>query len=262
MEPIASISRDDARSLVGMVFDLDDTITREGRIEAEALSALEALSAAGLGRVLVTGRPFGWTQVLARVLPIDAAAGENGAAWTWTGAGRRSLVRSIYVDDDLGRVYTLLEDVRHEVRRVLPEIELAADSELRRFDLAFDIGEHAHVEAAEVAALVACIEACGAQALVSSVHVHASASVHDKGAGALAAIEDALGAELADPRRWLFVGDSGNDATAFGRFPLSAGPSNVASHLPRLPTPPRFVATLDRGRGFAEIVRHVLEARR
>jgi hydroxymethylpyrimidine pyrophosphatase-like HAD family hydrolase len=72
-----------------------------------------------------------------------------------------------------------------------------------------------------------------------------------------------LGQDLdAERERWLFVGDSGNDAAAFAHFPLSAGVANVASHLSALPVPPRFVSQADRGRGFAEIAEQLLGLRR
>jgi hydroxymethylpyrimidine pyrophosphatase-like HAD family hydrolase len=86
------------------------------------------------------------------------------------------------------------------------------------------------------------------------VCVHAMLGDYDKAIGVVRACEAALGerVDLA-PERWLFIGDSGNDAAAFAYFPLSAGVANVREHLARLPVPPRYVSQADRGRGFAEI---------
>ncbi len=50
-----------------------------------------------------------------------------------------------------------------------------------------------------------------------------------------------------------------DDAAAFARFPLSVGVANVREHLPRLPVAPAFVTEADRGRGFAELGRLLLE---
>jgi hydroxymethylpyrimidine pyrophosphatase-like HAD family hydrolase len=113
-----------------------------------------------------------------------------------------------------------------------------------------------------IARLVELIHAAGARSLVSSVHAHAFFGAHDKATGAAAAVKAVLGRELGAERdRWLFVGDSGNDAAAFAYFPVSAGVANVRAHLGRLPVPPAFVASAERGAGFAEIAALVLRAR-
>jgi hypothetical protein len=57
----------------------------------------------------------------------------------------------------------------------------------------------------------------------------------------------------------VFVGDSGNDAEAFAYFPKSVGVANVRAHLDRLPTPPRYVTDAERGEGFAELARRLME---
>ena len=59
--------------------------------------------------------------------------------------------------------------------------------------------------------------------------------------------------------RWLFVGDSGNDAAAVAWFPNSVGVANVAEHLHQLPIKPAYITVSERGRGFAEVADAVLE---
>ena len=59
--------------------DIDDTITTEGRLTAEAYGALERLQEAGLAVVPVTGRPAGWCDLIARFWPVTGVVGENGA---------------------------------------------------------------------------------------------------------------------------------------------------------------------------------------
>jgi hypothetical protein len=116
--------------------------------------------------------------------------------------------------------------------------------------------------AEEIDRLVAIIEDEGARSAVSSVHAHAQPGDWDKASGIERAARDALGIDMAKQReRWLFIGDSGNDAAAFAYFPVSVGVGNVRRSLLRLPTPPRFVTRLDRGRGFAEMAQYVLSAR-
>jgi hydroxymethylpyrimidine pyrophosphatase-like HAD family hydrolase len=152
--------------------------------------------------------------------------------------------------------------VRERVARELPFVQLADDCWARRCDIAWDVGERAHLSSDEIASLRTLIESAGARCLVSSVHAHALAGDYDKATGAILAAREALGCDLRrEPGRWLFVGDSGNDAAAFAFFPLSAGVANVRAHLATLPVAPRYVSQADRGRGFAEIAARILLAR-
>ena len=76
MAPLQSM---DARDLRGLLFDLDDTVTTRGKLTAAAYAAMERLHAAGRIVVAVTGRPAGWCDHIARMWPVDAVVGENGA---------------------------------------------------------------------------------------------------------------------------------------------------------------------------------------
>jgi HAD superfamily hydrolase (TIGR01484 family) len=261
MQPIAELTAAEARGLAGVVFDVDDTLTRAGRLEHAAYSALWQLREAGLILLAVTGRPLGFAEVIARTWPVHAAVGENGAGFIReTGA----LLQVGYYAPEAERTShaALLDRVRTRIARDAPFARYSDDTWARRCDVAWDVGERVQLSAAQVAELRRLIESEGARCLVSSVHAHALAGDYDKATGAVLAGREALGCDLeAERERWLFVGDSGNDAGAFSFFPLSAGVANVRAHLHALPTPPRFVSQADRGRGFAEIAQHVLSLR-
>jgi HAD superfamily hydrolase (TIGR01484 family) len=261
MQPIRSIDRAACRNLRGLVFDVDDTLTRDGVLEAEALAAMFRLRTAGLTAIAVTGRPLGFAEVLARLLPIALAVGENGAGYVRVA---ESGVVAGFLDDESAHTAqrALLERVRARIRRDAPWATISDDSWARRCDVAYDIGERVQASSQQVAQLTALIEDEGARAIVSSVHAHASGSSCDKARGVVHACRTELGADLdAERERWLFVGDSANDAAAFAYFPLSAGVANVREHLARMTAAPRFVSERDRGDGFAEIVDVVLERR-
>jgi HAD superfamily hydrolase (TIGR01484 family) len=261
MQPIAELSAAQARGLTGVVFDVDDTLTRAGRLEQVAYAALWQLRDAGLRLLAVTGRPLGFAEVIARTWPVHAAVGENGAGFIRdTEAG---LQVGYYAPEAERTAHAaLLARVRARVARDAPFARFSDDSWARRCDVAWDVAERMQLSAAQIAELRRLIESEGARCLVSSVHAHAVAGQYDKATGAVLAGREALGCDVAaDRERWLFVGDSGNDAAAFSFFPLSAGVSNVRAHLHALQTPPRFVSDADRGRGFAEIAQHVLALR-
>ena len=78
MKPLAELRRRRGRS-ARLLFDIDDTLTTEGQLTAAAYAALERLHDAGLLVVPITGRPAGWCDHIARMWPVDAVVGENGA---------------------------------------------------------------------------------------------------------------------------------------------------------------------------------------
>lgn len=246
----------------GLVFDVDDTVTADGALEAEALAAMHALRNAGLEAIAVTGRPVGWAEVFAATWPISFAVGENGAGWvTLTrGGGRRTLERGAF--DPSPVVRERRDALLAAVRMRMPDVKLASDSALRRFDLAFDVAENEKLPPDRVEMLRATCEELGASVVVSSVHLHAAFGGWDKAVGVVRGAASVLRVDEATVRdRFVFVGDSGNDAAAFSFFSVTVGVSNVHEHLGRLPTPPRFVTTAARGKGFAELAQRLVAVR-
>lgn len=247
--------------LRGVVFDIDDTVTRNGVLEPTAYVAMHLLRGAGFELVAVTGRPLGWTDVIAHLWPVRVAVGENGAGWTWVDeAGtHEGYFCTAPERDEQAR---LLDSIRLQVASTMPEIRTTDDHRHRRCDLAFDIGEAVSLPRPRIDALVGLIEGAGARSSVSTVHAHAVPGPWDKARGVTSALREVLGIDLREEReRWVFVGDSGNDAAAFEWFPKSVGVANVCAHLDRLPTPPRYITDGDRGIGFAELADHLTASR-
>lgn len=247
MRPLAELDAD----VRGVVFDVDDTVTRDGKLERIAFDAMWRMADAGLDLVPITGRPLGWSDLFARMWPVRLAAGENGAGWAWSDD------EGFHVDyfestDTRARSLALVEEIRAE----MPELRVSSDDALRRCEVAIDVGEHESVPADVVSKLVARVEAAGGRAPVSSVHCHIAFGGWNKAVGAAKAIESVLGSF--DAAAWVFVGDSGNDAEAFAAFPHSVGVANVVEHLHRLSSPPRYVTRASHGAGFAELADHLL----
>lgn len=261
MEPLSALPREVLRDVPGVVFDVDDTLTRGGVIEVEALAALHRLRGWGLQVALLTGRPIGWAETLAALLPVSLAVGENGAGWAFIEG--RSLRRGRFEPDaERGPREAKQAALAARIATQLPWAQPASDSALRVCDLAFDVGESFRASPEQVTALRTSAQAAGAQVTVSSVHLHAHFGGWDKASGVARAVERVLGvAPLELFSRWIFVGDSGNDAPAFARFERTVGVANVKDHLASLSVPPRWVTTADRGRGVAELVEAIGEAR-
>ncbi|MFT3666787.1 HAD-IIB family hydrolase [Piscinibacter sp.] len=246
----------------GVLTDIDDTLTRDGAIEPEALDALAALRGAGLPVIAITGRPMGWSEPFARAWPVDAIVAENGAVALFVQDGA---LRIEYAQDEAARRRNArrLAEVSRRVQREVPGALPARDSAGRVTDIAIDHSEFAHLDDAAVARVVALMQAEGMHATVSSIHVNGWFGEHDKASGARWMVRRLLDRELeAERAHWLYVGDSTNDQRMFGHFALGVGVANLMRFAAQLHTWPAWITAGERGAGFAEVARRLLAARR
>src|SRR5208283_5892932 len=70
MRPLAEMPERDAARVRLVLTDIDDTLTCDGRLPADAYRALEDLSVAGFMVAPITGRPAGWCDMIARFWPV------------------------------------------------------------------------------------------------------------------------------------------------------------------------------------------------
>jgi HAD superfamily hydrolase (TIGR01484 family) len=250
-----------AQQLRGVFTDVDDTLTAHGKIVPEAYAALARARDCGLRVVLVTGRPAGWAEVMASLFPVDAAIAENGAIAALPRGDR------IYFDDAQTRKDGQLRRERALVRMraELPSIELARDARLREIDLAFDIAEHETVPEPMIARATEVLRASDLRTTRSSIHLHGTYSTADK-AQMCARVAQSLWGEPEDElrERYLFVGDSPNDAPAFAFFRHTIGVANVRAHeavLANVSALPWAVTKEAAGLGFAQLIARLLNAR-
>src|SRR5262245_53352280 len=136
LRPITEFPAADRRAIRGVFTDIDETVSSESRLTAEAYGALEQLKAAGLLVIPVTGRPAGWCDMVARFWPVDAVVGENGAFWMWLdrSAGR---LRTRFVQNEATRAEGRfrLEAVKADVLHEVPGTGIASDQPYRAADL-------------------------------------------------------------------------------------------------------------------------------
>jgi HAD superfamily hydrolase (TIGR01484 family) len=261
MKPLSAFPAADARSMVGLLFDLDDTVLSHGVLTREAYEALWSLHEAGLRLVAVTGRPSGWGEVIARQWPIDGAVTENGAVHV-VRAGKGVALMFDGTESEVEHRRARLDALVMTVRHAMPFVHLSDDVHARRSDVAWDIGERHRLEPDVVEELAALVIQAGARTTRSSVHLHASFERDDKASGVIrfvhARFGDDAGAAL---HRWAFVGDSSNDAACFAAFKTTFGVDNVRAYARTISVPPRWVAPSKRGAGFAEIAKAILAAR-
>jgi len=249
------------RRIRGLLFDIDDTLTTHGKLSAAAYAAMERLKAAGRIVVPITGRPAGWCDQIARLWPVDAVVGENGAFYFWHDARGRKLQRR-YHDPDDARAQKLaqLNAIAKHILREVPGCAVAADQAYRETDLAIDFCEDVPplpLSAAE--RIAALMREAGLTAKISSIHVNGWFGGYDKLSMTRALFAERFGADLeASQREFTFAGDSPNDAPMFAFFENSVGVANVARFAATLPGTPRYVTRGESGAGFVELVDHLL----
>lgn len=256
------------RGITGVMTDIDDTLTADGAIAPAALSALQALRAAGLTLIAITGRPAGWCAAFAAEWPLHALVAENGAvAFVRAGDAGDAAdppVRKYYQQDAATRArnFQRMRAVVDSIQREIPQARLASDSGGRECDIAFDHSEHHQLDAAAIAQIVQRMRQAGMQATVSSIHINGWFGTHDKWQGANWIVRQLLGRTLAQElTQWVYIGDSTNDERMFEHFPHSVGVANIARFAPHMRHLPRYVTQQARGAGFAEMAHALLEAR-
>jgi HAD superfamily hydrolase (TIGR01484 family) len=250
------------RRVVGVLTDIDDTLTTEGEITPDALASLAALRAAGLPVIATTGRPLGWAEQRARAWPLTAVVAESGAlALVADAAG---VMQVDYAQDEATRKLNTqrLQAALAEIQRVVPEARPGLDHVGSVTDLSIDHSEHFHLDQSQIDRVVQVMRAQGMNASVSSIHVNGWFGDHSKLTGARWMVEKLYGRSLDDERdRWVFTGDSTNDQAMFGFFPLAVGVANVMGFADRLTAWPKYITRGERGAGFSEVAAAVLAAR-
>lgn len=261
MQSLDALTPEEAGSLRGLLFDLDDTLLDGTLLTEVAYSALWRLHRAGLRLVAVTGRPAGWGEVMARQWPIDGVVTENGAVAYYREG--KSVRRIEEVDEATRRARRIrLASVYEALRERFPEVRLASDSHARQSDLALDVGETHEVSSSTRIAIAQKARELGARTFMSSIHLHLTFDGHDKASGAIAFLRALFDEDPTSVRSaYGFVGDSGNDASCFAAFRTTFGVANVRGGLASLAVTPRFVASKPRGEGFAEIANRIVELR-
>ena len=255
MTPIEQLGVSQLGAIKTVITDIDDTITTDGILTAIAYSALEKLRHSGLRVIVTTGRPAGWCDHIARMWPVDAVVGENGACCFWYDRkARRLFVRHSLPPQALRANRERLETVAAQVLADVPGTALASDQFCRLYDLAIDYCEDVpHVGEPCVRRIVEIMQAVGMTAKVSSIHVNGWFGTYDKLSMSRNIMLDLFGVDLDRDRDQIaYVGDSPNDAPMFAHFPYSVGVANVRDFVGKMDALPRYITQSRSGEGFAE----------
>ncbi|HET6263239.1 MAG TPA: HAD-IIB family hydrolase [Usitatibacter sp.] len=264
MKPLAQFSLAARKSIRGVFTDIDDTLTTAGTLPAVSYAALERLRAAGLLVVPVTGRPAGWCDHIARMWPVDAVVGENGAFWFRHDARAGRLVKRYVVNDEERALRRArLGAIADRILREVPGCAIASDQPYREADLAIDFREDvAPLPLGDVQRIVSLMESEGLTAKASSIHVNGWFGGYDKLSTTRLMMREEFAIDLdASRASYVFAGDSPNDQPMFRFFPDSVGVANVREMEELMQDLPAWVTPSPGARGFAELAESLLAAR-
>ena len=265
-KPIAEIRAQLCRKLKIFFCDIDDTLTSGGLLTPESFGAVWRLYEAGIEVVPVTGRPAGWCDHIARMWPVAAVIGENGAFTYSYDREERKMRRGSLIDEQertQGR--EKLERVRERVLREVPASRISADQAFRTIDLAIDFCEDVvpPLSPEQIDRICAIIEEEGAAYKISSIHINCWFGSFDKVSGVRAFLEE-RGQNL-DNREVQdsisFIGDSPNDEPLFAALRHSIAVANIRSFMDRLSRMPAYITDSESAEGFSEAVRIILGKR-
>jgi HAD superfamily hydrolase (TIGR01484 family) len=244
-----------------VLLDIDDTLTTDGRLTAAAYAALQSLSGRGLQVIPVTGRPAGWCDLIARFWPVDAVIGENGAFYFHYDRQARVMTRRFWLSaEQRDAARRRLHQLGEEIIAAVPGARIAADQPYRTADLAIDFAEDTGpLPPTEIDRIVALMQAAGASAKVSSIHVNGWFGDWDKLAMTRCLFRETYGIDLDRQRDAVaFIGDSPNDEPMFAHFPHSVAVANVRPYLPCLKSLPAYITESEAGDGFVEFAAMLL----
>jgi len=238
--------------------DVDDTLTWHGQLPAETLIALSALQRAGLKVVAVTGACAGWCDHIAQLWPVDAVIGENGAFIMEKKNGFLT-VSSGELMSTIVEKQSILKQQIIEILIDYPELNLTLDQSYRLCEVAIDIGQNRQPVSPDVIAeVMSKINALGANATASSIHINSWYGEHSKKATSFSFLQEKGLSEAQIIEQACYIGDSLNDELMFANLPKSVGVANIQNYWNKLKHHPQVVMSEPGGYGFAEFSKLLL----
>ena len=262
MKPLDQIPDNLRQSLRGIFSDIDDTITTNGMLSAEAYSAIENISKRGIDFIPITGRPAGWCDMIARFWPVRGVIGENGAFFFSYDRKKKKMIRR-YIQSQKERLEGLkkLEIIKQNVLKKVTGSAVASDQFSRISDLAIDFCEDVpELPIEAVKKIEEIFVESGATAKISSIHVNGWFGDYNKLEMTRIFTKEILDIDLdLNKDKFVFCGDSPNDEPLFQYFPNSCGVANVKGFKSEMIHLPKYVSDLKGGKGFVEICKKLLD---
>lgn len=254
MKPLSTAPVEEFQEIRYVLTDIDDTLTKEGKLMPEAYSAIWELFGLGINVIPVTGRSAGWCDMIMTQWPVTAVIGENGAFAFIKEEETYRLLSHPLVNNTEPR--KALKRIERAVLSSVPSSRVTRDQFSRLFDLAIDYAETSpKLSLKDAGRIKKQAEALGASAKISSIHVNIWFGDYDKLSMVLYLLLNYWNVNKTRlMKEVVYCGDSPNDEPMFAYFPLSVGVGNIRQYRSFIQDLPAYVTSRMFGDGFAEFV--------
>ena len=253
MKPLSKLHQKKIEKVKVLMFDLDGTFVGNNILKSSTYRSLEKLRLHGIKAVVVTGRPAGWCDLIAKWWPVDSVIGENGALSFGMLNGK--MQREIFdTAISLEESNKLLDSLFKDIKSNYEGVHLTTDQPFRQWDMALDISEEYSMDMEEVKKIYDFCISKGANAAISNIHLNIWYGKYNKCAMALRILEN----WNMNIEECIYIGDSPNDAPMFKVFPLSVGVSSVKEYTDFMSDFPSYITNNDANQGFEELVNLIL----
>lgn len=251
-EPLLSFTEEERNNIKYIVSDVDDTITRDGKLFPPVLDALYRVKMSGRTIILLTGGSSGWADGYIRQWPVDAVITESGAVMMCHNKEGEiiSLVNPVIRKDEVLQL-------RRKLIEYTSPYPFSSDQFARVFDIAYDKKK---MSDAEIKALKNILLMFGASFSESSIHINAWFGDYSKKSALLYYMTETLGIEEEDYlRNGVYLGDSLNDEPLFEYFPMSVGMHSVEDNRDKFASLPTWITAGAGGDGWVEFAHALLD---
>lgn len=249
--PFSILSEEEKSRIKYVITDVDDTITRRGKLTPEALKALWDLKLAGKTIVLLTGGSAGWADCYIRQWPVDTVIAESGAVMM----GHAPDGSIVYTVNPLIKQPEVNEK-KQKLMKATAGLALSSDQYARLFDIAYD---KARLSPEEIRILKNTIKLSGAYYAESSIHVNVWFAPYDKRSALEHFMKSLYNVDSQELRKHsVYLGDSYNDQPMFDYIPLSVGMHFIEDHRDEFQHLPLYITKGEGGVGFAEFANELL----
>ncbi len=245
--PFAGFSEEERSNVEIVISDVDDTITKNGKLYPNALQSLWKLKRMGKMIVLLTGGSAGWADVYIRQWPVDAVIAEGGAVILAHGKAGNIVYKFNPMIDPM------FPKKKESLMKLTAGLQLSSDQFARLYDIAYDKKQLTPEEAKTLKGMV---QAAGGHWSESSIHINVSFGSFSK-RSALLFFLDALFDISAErvKEKGIYLGDSLNDEELFAFMPLSVGMRSVEDNRSSFQFLPKYITSGYGGDGFSEVAR-------
>jgi HAD superfamily hydrolase (TIGR01484 family) len=259
MQPLSNLA---TSHIIGILTDVDDTLTWDGQLDSATYQAMEDLSSAGFKIVPVTGRSSGWGHMMMNTWPVDAVVAESGGTYFFRNGSGHVVMKPHSDEPEVANKRRELMALCNIILLDEPRLKFALDNAFRIVDVAIDYCESVERVPHEIVEhTIERIRAQGFNAKASSIHINAWHGHFDKSPTAQQVLKE-LFPNASSTDHWVFIGDAPNDASMFAAFRNSVAVANIKpyldSHAASFTQLPNYLCQMSYGEGFQELAEHLL----